>query len=216
MLRRRSVVLGGARWLRLAGGTCKPVNTPTAMPSSPTQVTASEVKPAEPMSPKEADTLVRAIEESRAVLAANPDNAELRFRLAFALESHGDIDDAIKEYQAVIVRDPSYVWAHNNLGVLYAQKGLYEEAIGKFGEARFRDPQHETAPFNSGRSGNSMRPLASSNWCSRPIPNMQKPTPAWDRPWMTKELSTRPSNITGKPLPSSRSSALTTVLSPKP
>ena len=71
-------------------------------------------------------------EESRAALAGNPDNAELRFRLAFALESHGDINDAIKEYQAVLVRDPSYVWAYNNLGVPYAKKGLYEEAIGKF------------------------------------------------------------------------------------
>ena len=71
------------------------------MPLSPTPVTASEAK--------QAETLLRAIEESRAALAGNPDNAELRFRVALALESHGDIDDAIKEYRAVIVRDPSYV-----------------------------------------------------------------------------------------------------------
>jgi tetratricopeptide (TPR) repeat protein len=140
MLRRLSVVLGGALWFCLAGGTCEAANKPTAMPSSLTQVTTPEVKTAEPKSSKETETLLRAIEESRAALAANPDNAELRFRLAFVLKSHGDSDDAIKEYQAVIVRDPSYVWAHNNLGVMCAKKGLYEEAIGKFGEALFRDP----------------------------------------------------------------------------
>jgi tetratricopeptide repeat protein len=113
-VRRLAVVFGGALWFCQACGTGEVGNTPTAIPSSPAQVTASEVKPAE--------TLLRAIEEPRAALVGNPDNAELRFRLVLALESHGDIDDAIKEYQAVIVRDPSPVWAHSNLGVLYAKK----------------------------------------------------------------------------------------------
>ncbi|HSB45087.1 MAG TPA: tetratricopeptide repeat protein [Nitrospira sp.] len=182
------------------------------MPLSPTPVTASEAK--------QAETLLRAIEESRTALAGNPDNAELRLRLALALESHGDIDDAIKGYRAVIVRDPSYVYAYNNLGVLYARKGLYEEAIGKFGDALFRDSQHESARFNSGlifRKTGELDPAARQfQLLLKANPKHAEPHARLGQILDDQGLSNRPSDITGKPLPSSRSSAPATVLSPKP
>jgi len=83
-------------------------------------------------------------------LSQSPNDAELGFRLAYALETRGDIDDAMKEYQTVIASAPEHVWARNNLGVLYAKRGQYDDAIGKFGEALFRDPHHQPARFNSG------------------------------------------------------------------
>jgi tetratricopeptide (TPR) repeat protein len=89
------------------------------------------------------------IEETGKELIRRPNDAPLRFRLAYALEQRGDIDRAMEEYRAVIELSPTHVWARNNLGVLY-QRGQYDEAIGKFGEALFRDPQHETARLNSG------------------------------------------------------------------
>src|SRR6478609_4091443 len=65
-----------------------------------------------------APDLNRIIDETQEELTSRPSDAELRFRLAFALEQRGDTDRAMQEYLTVIELAPGHVWARNNLGVL--------------------------------------------------------------------------------------------------
>ena len=54
-----------------------------------------------------APDLNRIIDETQEELTSRPSDAELRFRLAFALEQRGDTDRAMQEYLTVIELAPS-------------------------------------------------------------------------------------------------------------
>ncbi|MBM3555679.1 MAG: tetratricopeptide repeat protein, partial [Alphaproteobacteria bacterium] len=67
--------------------------------------------------------------EWRALAAALPASAELRYRLGVALRAAGDAPGAIEAYRAALGLDAGHADAANNLGNLLSGVGRFGEAI---------------------------------------------------------------------------------------
>jgi tetratricopeptide (TPR) repeat protein len=81
-------------------------------------------------------------------LAADPQNAELRFGRACALEDLGRTDDAKRAYLAVLQCDASHFGAINNLATMLFAAGLCREAAVLFAEAVKRHPHNVAGYIN--------------------------------------------------------------------
>lgn len=68
------------------------------------------------------------LEELELALILNPDDPDLLFRRAFALESLGRADDAKGAYRAVLRREPQHAGALNNLARLLHREGALRPA----------------------------------------------------------------------------------------
>lgn len=66
----------------------------------------------------------KAIEASRAALERFPDNVDIRFALAAALERSGAPEEAEKEFRAVLAKEPDNAQALNYLGYMFADRGV--------------------------------------------------------------------------------------------
>jgi tetratricopeptide (TPR) repeat protein len=71
----------------------------------------------------------------KTALAAAPDSASIRQKLATALALRGDADGAIAELLEAVRRDPRSAQAQYSLGVLLAQRGRVGDAAGHFASA---------------------------------------------------------------------------------
>jgi Flp pilus assembly protein TadD len=86
------------------------------------------------------DDLQEALGLVRESLRINPDNAEARNTLGFALQRLGQRDDARREFERALQLNPSLSVAHNNLGVLAHGEGRREEAIARYQESSRLNP----------------------------------------------------------------------------
>ncbi len=104
----------------------------------------------------EADSLARsghlpeAVEKLAKAAAADKEDEELTFNLAYYESRIGRTNDAIAHYRDVLKISPLYTEAHNNLGNLYLKlNDLTNAAIG-FREAIRLNPKHPSAHNNLG------------------------------------------------------------------
>jgi tetratricopeptide (TPR) repeat protein len=86
----------------------------------------------------------------RHALAVTENNAIARAALGAALDSKGQIDEAISQFQESVRLKPTYADAHYNLGVAFFQRGCTAEAIHQFQEALHLKPDHAQAHNNLG------------------------------------------------------------------
>ena len=69
-----------------------------------------------------------ALQEINTLLAASPDDAELRFLKGIAYAEQGEDDLAIEVFAGLTQDYPELPEPYNNLAVLFAQRGEYDKA----------------------------------------------------------------------------------------
>jgi len=83
-------------------------------------------------------------------LRIEPDDADGRFNLGFALRQAGKPQEAIREYEYALRLNPDYVDAHVNLGMTLAELGNSEDAIRHWDEALRIKPDCVEAYYDLG------------------------------------------------------------------
>jgi DNA-directed RNA polymerase subunit alpha len=86
-----------------------------------------------------------AIEAYEAAYAADPDNAETCFRLAFNLDLMGEEGEALHLYEQAIQQPSPPLNALINLAVLYEDRGMYPQAERCIRQVLVTDPNHPRA-----------------------------------------------------------------------
>lgn len=84
----------------------------------------------------------------RQALAATPDDAQINFKLAVALDRIGDVSAERESLQKSIALNPDLAPAHNQLGFLASQSGNSDDAEKHFREAVRADPAFTEAWVN--------------------------------------------------------------------
>lgn len=85
------------------------------------------------------------INQSREQLRTDPDNLEVRLRLAYAYQQSGRLDAALAEYETVLASDPQNTAALYNEGIVYQRLGVQERAEKRFWDVLEVAPTHELA-----------------------------------------------------------------------
>ena len=83
-------------------------------------------------------------------VAINPDNAEARNNLGYALQKQKKFEEALVQHDAAIRLLPTFADAHNNRGGALRELGRFQEAEREFREAIHLSPGLETAHHNLG------------------------------------------------------------------
>jgi eukaryotic-like serine/threonine-protein kinase len=91
-----------------------------------------------------------AIDEFRAALKLQPDDAAAHYNLGTALACRGQVDAAIDEYRAAIRLKPANALAHLGLGTALASKGQVDAAIAEYRAALKHQPDDAAAHLNLG------------------------------------------------------------------
>lgn len=91
-----------------------------------------------------------ALQEINTLLAASPDDAELRFLKGIAYAEQGEDDLAIEVFAGLTVDYPELPEPYNNLAVLFAQRGEYDKARDALLAAIQTHPSYSTAHENLG------------------------------------------------------------------
>ncbi|MFH0886739.1 MAG: tetratricopeptide repeat protein [bacterium] len=68
-------------------------------------------------------------------LAANPNDWQIRFRLAFAQYVANQQKDSINNFQLILKQDPGNIWAMAYMGLAYGGLNQYDKAIVLFQQA---------------------------------------------------------------------------------
>ena len=88
---------------------------------------------------------VAAVAAYEAAYAADPDNAEVCFRLAYNLDLLGEEDEAMHLYEQIAQQGNPSLNALVNLAVMYEDKGLYPQAERAIRQVLVTDPNHARA-----------------------------------------------------------------------
>ncbi len=91
-----------------------------------------------------------ALREINTLLAASPDDAELRFLKGIAYAEQGEDDLAIEVFAGLTQDYPELPEPYNNLAVLFAQRGEYDKARESLLAAIQTHPSYSTAHENLG------------------------------------------------------------------
>ncbi len=91
-----------------------------------------------------------ALREINTLLAASPDDAELRFLKGIAYAEQGEEDLAIEVFAGLTQDYPELPEPYNNLAVLFAQRGEYDKAREALLAAIQTHPSYSTAHENLG------------------------------------------------------------------
>jgi DNA-directed RNA polymerase subunit alpha len=83
-----------------------------------------------------------AIAEFRKAASADSENADVLFRLAYALDLVGEEDEALSVYERCITKQPARVNALINLAVLYEDRGEYAAAERSLRQVLDTNPNH--------------------------------------------------------------------------
>lgn len=86
-----------------------------------------------------------AIDAYEAAYAADPDDAETCFRLAFNLDMLGEEDEALHLYEQAIQQPHPPLNALINLAILYEDRGMYPQAERCIRQVLATDPNHARA-----------------------------------------------------------------------
>ena len=93
----------------------------------------------------EAGDRVKAIEALEAAYAADPDNAEVCFRLAYNLDLVGEEDEALHLYEEAVRSQPAPLNGLINLAIMYEDRGQYASAERCLRQVLVTDPNHPRA-----------------------------------------------------------------------
>lgn len=88
---------------------------------------------------------ISAIEAYEAAFAADPDDAEICFRLAYNLDLVGEEDEAVHLYEQCVQRPNPSLNALLNLAVLYEDRGQHAKAERCIRQVLATDPNHPRA-----------------------------------------------------------------------
>jgi DNA-directed RNA polymerase subunit alpha len=87
----------------------------------------------------------KAIEAYEAAYAADPDNANVCFRLAYNLDLVGEEDEALHLYEEAVRVQPAPLHALINLSIMYEDRGQYASAERCLRQVLVTDPNHPRA-----------------------------------------------------------------------
>ncbi|MCC7145788.1 MAG: tetratricopeptide repeat protein [Phycisphaeraceae bacterium] len=87
----------------------------------------------------------KAIEAYEAAFAADPDNTDVCFRLAYNLDLVGEEDEAIHLYEQCVLDKQAPLNSLLNLAVLYEDRGMYAQAERAVRQVLATDPNHPRA-----------------------------------------------------------------------
>ena len=93
----------------------------------------------------EAGDRIKAIEALEAAYAADPDNAEVCFRLAYNLDLVGEEDEALHLYEEAVRSQPAPLNGLINLAIMYEDRGQYASAERCLRQVLVTDPNHPRA-----------------------------------------------------------------------
>lgn len=93
------------------------------------------------------DDYAAAIPHLEAALEDDPDNVNARFNLAFARQSTGGEDEAIRHYRFISQKQPDLVAARQNLAILLAGEGEFGEAAVEFAAVAAARPGDPAIPL---------------------------------------------------------------------
>lgn len=86
-----------------------------------------------------------AIDAYEAAYAADPDNPEVCFRLAYLLDLAGEEDEALHLYEQAVQHPTPALNALMNLAVMYEDRGMYPQAERCVRQVLVSDPNHNRA-----------------------------------------------------------------------
>jgi tetratricopeptide (TPR) repeat protein len=99
-----------------------------------------------------AETIPKAIEESKVAVALAPDTLITHRARGYVLEATGNYEDAVREYEAAILINPNIPDLHIKLGINYSTLGIYDQAVQEFGRANALNPTDPLPPFYTSRT----------------------------------------------------------------
>ncbi|MEM6332897.1 MAG: DNA-directed RNA polymerase subunit alpha C-terminal domain-containing protein [Planctomycetota bacterium] len=88
---------------------------------------------------------VGAVEAYEAAYTADPDNADVCFRLAYSLDLLGEEDEALHLLESAIASEKPHLHALMNLAVLYEDRGKYSQAERCLRQVLNTDPTNDRA-----------------------------------------------------------------------
>ena len=91
--------------------------------------------------PAEVAAQHEALDQARNAARAEPNNADLQYKLGNALFDTGLYDQAREAYESTVRLDPSHASAHANLGLCLKRLGRLREAIDAYRAALAIDPK---------------------------------------------------------------------------
>ncbi len=94
---------------------------------------------------EDAGERLEAIKQYEAAFTADPDHADICFRLAYNLDLVGEEDEAIHLYEQCVQRQQAPLNALINLSVLYEDRGAYAQAERCVRQVLTTDPNHPRA-----------------------------------------------------------------------
>jgi tetratricopeptide (TPR) repeat protein len=86
----------------------------------------------------------------RHTLSITTGNYKIHYNLGLALQSKGELTEAIHQYQEVLRTNPFHADTHNNLGLALQTKGDLNAAVQEFQTALRIDPGYKNAHVNLG------------------------------------------------------------------
>lgn len=151
------IVLGGALFWHLRGGTPQNASPPAPAPSAPVQETAAPAPPPAPDTPPAKPTVESLFLEAGKQFPGNPERAqklleeavsldpknyECVLSLARLLSYRKNYPAAIQQYQSALLLDNASADAHSELGSLYLGQGEFDAAIQAFEDSLALMPPH--------------------------------------------------------------------------
>ncbi|MGO8813659.1 MAG: tetratricopeptide repeat protein [Terriglobia bacterium] len=89
------------------------------------------------------------LQQMETMAARNPQDADVRLKLANFLYDQKQYDKAIEWYQRALQLDPKNVNAHTDLGTAYFYTGRPQDALHEYDKSLEINPQHEPTLLNS-------------------------------------------------------------------
>lgn len=93
-----------------------------------------------------------ALNEARAALKENPEDAEAHKNAGLALDEANRFEAAEAEYKEALRIKPDYASTHNNLALLLTHMHAYDDAIAEYKKAIVMDPGFALAHYNLGNA----------------------------------------------------------------
>ena len=94
---------------------------------------------------EDAGDRIKAIEAYEAAYAADPDSADVCFRLAYQLDLVGEEDEALHLYEEAVRTQPAPLNGLINLAIMYEDRGQYASAERCLRQVLVTDPNHPRA-----------------------------------------------------------------------
>ncbi len=99
-----------------------------------------------------AETIPKAIDESKVAQSLAPDTLITHRARGYVLMATGNYEDAVREYQAAIQINPNIPDLHIQLGINYSTLGIYDQAVAEYGRANALNPADPLPDYYTSRT----------------------------------------------------------------